>query len=99
MLFRSLTTFEIVGSAVPALSLVGTAEARIGAPWTPRSAAGVARRNTTWRGLRHTTAWVAVGILDLVGRQALSRVGGRPRQRAVESLGGELGRSRGRRRR
>ncbi|RWA69489.1 MAG: hypothetical protein E5X49_24820 [Mesorhizobium sp.] len=54
-----LAAGEIVGSAVPALSLVGTAEARIGAPWTPRSAAGVTRRATTWRVLRHTTAWVA----------------------------------------
>ncbi|WP_246694247.1 hypothetical protein [Mesorhizobium sp. M2E.F.Ca.ET.209.01.1.1] len=59
LLALALTTFEIFGSAVPALSLVGTAEARIGAPWTPRSAAGVARRTATWRVLRHTTAWVA----------------------------------------
>jgi hypothetical protein len=46
---------EIIGSAVPTLSLVSTAEVRIGAPWTPRSTAGVARRATTWRVLRHTT--------------------------------------------
>ncbi|RUW30093.1 hypothetical protein, partial [Mesorhizobium sp. M1E.F.Ca.ET.041.01.1.1] len=59
LLALALTTIEIVGTAVPALSLVGTAEARIGAPWTPRSAAGVARRTTTWRVLRHTTTWVA----------------------------------------
>ncbi|MGX9147761.1 hypothetical protein [Mesorhizobium sp. 128a] len=50
---------EIVGASVPALSLVGEAQARVGAPWTPRSAAGVARRATAWRVLRHTTAWVA----------------------------------------
>lgn len=55
----ALTVVEIVGTAVPALSLVGTAEARIGMPWTPRSAAGVARRTATWRVLRHTTVWVA----------------------------------------
>jgi hypothetical protein len=68
LLAIALTAVEIVGTAVPALSLVSTAEARIGAPWTPRSAAGVARRttaagvvrrNTTWRVLRHTSAWVA----------------------------------------
>ncbi|WFP65752.1 hypothetical protein [Mesorhizobium sp. WSM4904] len=59
LLALALTTVEIVSSAVPALSLVSAAEARIGAPWTPRSAAGVARRTTTWRVLRHTTAWVA----------------------------------------
>lgn len=50
---------EIIGSTVPALSLVSQAEARIGQPWTPRSAAGVARRTTAWRVLKHTTAWVA----------------------------------------
>lgn len=59
LLALALTAVEIVGSAVPALSLVSIAEARVGAPWTPRSAAGVARRATTWRVLRHTTAWVA----------------------------------------
>ncbi|RWI48009.1 MAG: hypothetical protein EOQ93_27050 [Mesorhizobium sp.] len=59
LLAIGLAAVEIVGMAVPALSLVGTAEARIGAPWTPHSAAGVARRATTWRVLRHTTAWVA----------------------------------------
>jgi hypothetical protein len=53
-----LAAVEIIGSAVPTLSLVSQAEARFGQPWTPRSAAGVARRNT-WRVLRHTTAWVA----------------------------------------
>lgn len=53
-----LAAIEIIGSAVPALSLVSQAEARAGQPWTPRSAAGVARHNT-WRVLRHTTAWVA----------------------------------------
>ncbi|RAZ90485.1 hypothetical protein DPM33_13290 [Mesorhizobium hawassense] len=64
----ALTAVELVDSTVPALSLVSTAEARIGAPWTPRSAAGIARRttaagvvrrNTTWRVLRHTNVWVA----------------------------------------
>lgn len=60
LLAIALAAIEIVGSAVPALSLVSQAEARIGAPWTPRSAAGVARRTTTWRVLRHTTAWVAM---------------------------------------
>jgi hypothetical protein len=59
LLAVALAAVEVVGTAVPALSLVSTAEARIGAPWTPRSAAGVARRATTWRVLRHTTAWVA----------------------------------------
>ncbi|WP_246683071.1 hypothetical protein [Mesorhizobium sp. B2-8-3] len=59
LLALAITAVEIVGSAVPALSPVSTAEARIGAPWTPRSAAGVARRTTTWRVLRHTTTWVA----------------------------------------
>lgn len=59
LLAIGLATVETVGTAVPALSLVGTAEARVGQPWTPRSAAGVARRNTAWRVLRHTTAWVA----------------------------------------
>ncbi|RWK35075.1 MAG: hypothetical protein EOR40_16350, partial [Mesorhizobium sp.] len=54
LLAIGLAAVEIVGMAVPALSLAGTAEARIGAPWTPRSAAGVARRATTWRVLRHT---------------------------------------------
>lgn len=54
-----LAAVEIIGSTVPVLSLVGAAEARVGQPWTQRSAAGVARRNTTWRVLRHTTAWVA----------------------------------------
>ncbi|CAN7514762.1 hypothetical protein LJR234_003759 [Mesorhizobium amorphae] len=54
-----LAAVEIIGSTVPILSLVGAAEARVGQPWTPRSAAGVARRNTAWRVLRHTTAWVA----------------------------------------
>lgn len=53
-----LAAIELTGSTVPALSLVSQAEARIGQPWTPRSAAGVTRR-TTWRVLRHTTAWVA----------------------------------------
>ncbi|MER8424963.1 hypothetical protein [Mesorhizobium sp. M1403] len=52
-----LAAVEIIGSTVPALSLVSQAVARVGQPWTPRSAAGVARR-TTWRVLRHTTAWV-----------------------------------------
>ena len=55
----TFSALEIAGAAVPALALVGEAQARVGAPWTPRSAAGVARRNTTWRVLRHTTAWVA----------------------------------------
>jgi hypothetical protein len=59
LLAVALTAVEVVGTAVPALSLVSAAEARIGAPWTPRSAAGVARRATAWRVLRHTTAWVA----------------------------------------
>ena len=53
-----LATVEIISSTVPALSLVSQAEARVGQPWTPRSAAGVARRTTAWRVLRHTTAWV-----------------------------------------
>jgi len=59
LLAIGMAAVEIIGGTVPALSLVGAAEARIGQPWTPRSAAGVARRNTTWRVLRHTTAWVA----------------------------------------
>ncbi|TPN81890.1 hypothetical protein FJ987_09100 [Mesorhizobium sp. CU2] len=67
LLALAITAVEIVGTAVPALSLVSTAEARVGAPWTPRSAAGVARRTTaagvvrrnTWRVLRHTSVWVA----------------------------------------
>ncbi len=55
----ALGVVEVAGATVPALSLVGEAQARVGAPWTPRSAAGVARRATAWRVLRHTTAWVA----------------------------------------
>ncbi|MDX8482361.1 hypothetical protein RFN28_28455 [Mesorhizobium sp. VK24D] len=47
-----------LGGLAP-FSFVSEAQARIGAAWTPRSAAGVARRTTTWRVLRHTTAWVA----------------------------------------
>jgi len=59
LLAISIAAVEIIGSTVPAMSLVGAAEARVGQPWTPRSAAGVARRNTPGRVLRHTTAWVA----------------------------------------
>ncbi|RVD20628.1 hypothetical protein [Mesorhizobium sp. M4B.F.Ca.ET.017.02.2.1] len=59
LLAIGMAAVEIIGGTVPALSLVGAAEARVGHPWTPRSAAGVARRNTAWRVLRHTTAWVA----------------------------------------
>lgn len=59
LLAIGIAAVEIIGSTAPTLSLVGTAEARVGQPWTPRSAAGVARRNTTGRVLRHTTAWVA----------------------------------------
>ncbi|RWL18255.1 MULTISPECIES: hypothetical protein [Mesorhizobium] len=57
LLAVGLAAVEIIGIGAPALSLVSQAEARVGQPWTPRSAAGVARR-TTWRVLRHTTAWV-----------------------------------------
>ncbi|WP_245467101.1 MULTISPECIES: hypothetical protein [unclassified Mesorhizobium] len=59
LLALAITAVEIVGTSAPTLSLVSAAEARIGVPWTPRSAAGVARRTATWRVLRHTTAWVA----------------------------------------
>lgn len=52
-------TIAEIATVGPSLSLVGQAEARVGQPWTPRSAAGVARRTATWRVLRHTTAWVA----------------------------------------
>lgn len=48
-----------IATVVPSLSFVSQAEARVGQPWTPRSAAGVARRTTTLRVLRHTTAWIA----------------------------------------
>ncbi|TGQ29832.1 hypothetical protein [Mesorhizobium sp. M00.F.Ca.ET.216.01.1.1] len=46
-----LAAFEIIGGTVAALSLVSQAEARVGQPWTPRSAAGIARK--------HTAGWVA----------------------------------------
>ncbi|RWF14109.1 MAG: hypothetical protein EOS25_28390 [Mesorhizobium sp.] len=52
-----LAAIEIIGSAGTVLPMISQAEARVGQPWTPRSAAGVQRR-TTWRVLRHTTAWV-----------------------------------------
>lgn len=49
---------DMGGLALPNLSLVSEAQAKVGHPATPRSAAGVARR-TTRRVVRRSTVYVA----------------------------------------
>ena len=54
----ALVCTDITGLVGPSLSLVGDAQAKVGRPATPRSAAGVARR-TTRRVIRRSTVYVA----------------------------------------
>lgn len=53
-----VTDGAFTGTALPWLSPVGEAQARVGRPLTPGSVAGVARR-TTRRTIRRSTVYVA----------------------------------------
>jgi hypothetical protein len=70
-----LVAADLAGTA-PFKSFIGEAQARIGRPWTPVSAAGVARRTTVRRSAIYLNTLPAACVRTAINGLVLWRCGG-----------------------